>query len=118
MRAAFWTVIRIRARRLSRRAFCFSAGAGDDRAGLFALADGGGVASAVGAWALPLLGPMTTATLALALLFRRRDRLALGIAAIATSGGGFVVVLLLASHAIDHYGWRNALLGEAASWCS
>lgn len=58
-----------------------------------------------------LLGPMTTATLASRWFFRHRG-LALGIAAIATSGGGFFVVPLL-SKAIESYGWRNALMGEA-----
>ena len=58
-----------------------------------------------------VLGPMNTATLASRWFFRRRG-LALGIAAIATSGGGFVVVPLL-SKAIENYGWRHALLGEA-----
>jgi MFS family permease len=58
-----------------------------------------------------MLGPMTTATLASRWFFRRRG-LALGIAAIATSGGGFVVVPLL-SKSIESYGWRAALLTEA-----
>jgi MFS family permease len=58
-----------------------------------------------------MLGPMTTATLASRWFFRHRG-LALGIAAIATSGGGFVVVPLL-SHAIQAHGWRAALLAEA-----
>ncbi|HWY63351.1 MAG TPA: MFS transporter [Rhizomicrobium sp.] len=59
-----------------------------------------------------MIGPLTTSTLASRWFYRRRG-LALGIAAIATSGGGFVVVPLL-SAAIGNYGWRHALLGEAA----
>ena len=59
-----------------------------------------------------ILGPMTTSTLTSRWFFRRRG-LALGIAAIATSGGGLLVVPFL-SMAIQAYGWRNALLGEAA----
>jgi MFS family permease len=58
-----------------------------------------------------LLGPMNTSTLATRWFFRHRG-LALGIAAVATSGGGFVVVPLL-SVAIQRYGWRQALLVEA-----
>jgi MFS family permease len=58
-----------------------------------------------------ILGPMTTATLTSRWFFRRRG-LALGIAAIATSGGGLLVVPFL-SMAIQTYGWRNALLLEA-----
>lgn len=58
-----------------------------------------------------LLGPMTTATLASRWFFRRRG-LALGLAAIATSAGGFGVVPLL-SRAIEIQGWRPALLEEA-----
>ena len=58
-----------------------------------------------------LLGPMTTATLTSRWFFRRRG-LALGLAAIATSAGGFVVVPLL-SQAIQRQGWRPALLEEA-----
>ncbi len=57
------------------------------------------------------IGPMVTSTMASRWFFRRRG-LALGIAAIATSGGGFVVVPLL-SLAIRDFGWRAALLGEA-----
>ena len=53
------------------------------------------------------LGPLTTAALASRWFYRRRG-LALGIAAVATSGGGFVVVPLL-SRAIQQYGWRTAL---------
>jgi MFS family permease len=58
-----------------------------------------------------LFGPMTTATLASRWFFRRRG-LAQGIAAIALSGGGLFVAPLL-SKAIEVYGWRHALLGEA-----
>lgn len=64
------------------------------------------------AMALGLLGPMNTSTLASRWFFRRRG-LALGIAAIATSGGGLLVVPFL-SKAIELYGWRQALLIEAA----
>ena len=59
-----------------------------------------------------LLGPVTTATLVSRWFYRRRG-LALGFAAVATSGGGFTVVPLM-SRAIQHYGWRSALLQEAA----
>jgi MFS family permease len=58
------------------------------------------------------IGPLTTSTLAARWFFKRRG-LALGIAAVATSGGGLVVVPLL-SQAIQTYGWRTALLYEAA----
>jgi len=64
------------------------------------------------ALAFGLLGPMNTSTLASRWFFRRRG-LALGIAAIATSGGGILVVPFL-SKAIELYGWRHALLAEAA----
>ncbi len=56
-------------------------------------------------------GPLTTSTLTTRWFHRRRG-LALGIAAIATSGGGLVVVPLL-SRAIAAYGWRSGLLYEA-----
>jgi MFS family permease len=56
-------------------------------------------------------GPLTTSTLTTRWFHRRRG-LALGIAAIATSGGGLVVVPLL-SRAIAAYGWRSGLLNEA-----
>jgi sugar phosphate permease len=56
------------------------------------------------------LGPLNTSTLA-ARWFHRRRGLAMGIAAVATSGGGFTVVPLL-SAAIQHFGWRQALLYE------
>ena len=59
------------------------------------------------------LGPLTTATLA-SRWFTRRRGLALGIAAVATSGGGLVVVPLL-SQAIHLYGWRLGLLYEAVA---
>jgi MFS family permease len=58
------------------------------------------------------IGPLTTSTLASRWFFRRRG-LALGVAAVATSAGGFVVVPLL-SLAIEHLGWRSALLVESA----
>ena len=64
------------------------------------------------ALAFGLLGPMNTATLASRWFFRRRG-LALGIAAIATSGGGLLVVPFL-SKVIELHGWRHALLWEAA----
>ncbi|HEY4276241.1 MAG TPA: MFS transporter [Rhizomicrobium sp.] len=57
------------------------------------------------------LGPLNTALLASRWFYQRRG-LALGIAAVATSGGGFVVVPLL-SRAIQAYGWRLALTYEA-----
>jgi MFS family permease len=60
---------------------------------------------------LAVLGPMTPPTLASRWFFRHRG-LALGIAAISGSAGGFVVVPFL-SMAIQHYGWRGALLAEA-----
>jgi MFS family permease len=63
------------------------------------------------ALALALLGPMTPSTLASRWFFRHRG-LALGIAAISGSAGGFVVVPFL-SMAIQHYGWRGALRAEA-----
>ena len=57
------------------------------------------------------IGPLTTATLTSRWFYRRRGR-ALGIATVATSGGGILVVPLL-SWGIDTYGWRTALFGEA-----
>jgi MFS family permease len=59
-----------------------------------------------------LLGPLNTSTLAARWFWRNRG-LAMGIAAVATSGGGLVVVPLL-SRAIAQMGWRTALLYEAA----
>lgn len=59
-----------------------------------------------------LIGPVTTSTLATRWFWKRRG-LALGLAAIATSGGGLVVVPLLA-RAIQSHGWRAGLLAEAA----
>lgn len=56
-------------------------------------------------------GPLTTSTLATRWFHKRRG-LALGLAAVATSGGGLVVVPLL-SQAIQTYGWRQGLLYEA-----
>ncbi len=58
------------------------------------------------------IGPLTTAAMASRWFYRRRG-LALGLAAVATSGGGFTVVPLL-SRAIQQYGWRLALIYEAA----
>lgn len=57
------------------------------------------------------IGPLLTSTLAARWFWRRRG-LALGIAAVATSGGGLLVVPFL-SAAIAAHGWRQALLGEA-----
>lgn len=62
------------------------------------------------ATAFMMLGPLNTSTLASRWFFRRRG-LALGIAAVATSGGGLTVTPLL-SRAIEHYGWREALAYE------
>jgi MFS family permease len=59
------------------------------------------------------IGPLTTTALTSRWFYRRRGR-TLGIAAVATSGGGIVVVPLLA-WAVEHYGWRTALFGEAVS---
>ncbi|MBW8709401.1 MAG: MFS transporter [Alphaproteobacteria bacterium] len=55
------------------------------------------------------LGQLNTTTLASRWFYRHRG-LALGIAAVATSGGGLVAPLL--SHAIQQYGWRQALFYE------
>jgi MFS family permease len=57
------------------------------------------------------IGPLTTSTLTSHWFYRRRGR-ALGLATVATSGGGIVVVPLL-SWAIENYGWRMALRVEA-----
>ena len=57
------------------------------------------------------IGPLTTAAMASRWFYRHRG-LALGLAAVATSGGGFTVVPLL-SRAIQQYGWRLALIYEA-----
>ena len=57
------------------------------------------------------LGPLTTAALASRWFYQRRG-LALGLAAVATSGGGLVVVPLL-SIAIQRHGWRSGLFYEA-----
>lgn len=59
------------------------------------------------------IGPLSTSTLATRWFHKRRG-LALGFAAVATSGGGFVVVPLL-SHAIQAYGWRQGLFYEAVA---
>jgi sugar phosphate permease len=61
-----------------------------------------------------MLGPLTTSTL-VSRWFHRRRGLALGIAAVATSGGSFTVVPLM-SAAIQAHGWRTALLFEAATF--
>jgi MFS family permease len=58
------------------------------------------------------LGPLMTSTLVSRWFYRRRG-LALGLAAVPTSLGGLVVVPLL-SPAILRFGWRSALLYEAA----
>jgi MFS family permease len=58
------------------------------------------------------IGPLTTSTLAARWFWRHRG-LAMGLAAIATSGGGLVVVPLM-TQAIKAHGWRTALLDEAA----
>jgi MFS family permease len=55
------------------------------------------------------LGQLNTTTLASRWFYRRRG-LALGLAAVATSGGGLLVPLL--SMAVQSYGWRQALLWE------
>ena len=65
-----------------------------------------------GAVAFIAVGPVNTSTLA-ARWFTRRRGLALGIAAVATSGGALVVTPLLARAIRDH-GWRVALQYEAA----
>ena len=57
------------------------------------------------------IGPLTTSTLTSRWFYRRRGR-ALGLATVATSGGGIIVVPLL-SWAIETYGWRMALRVEA-----
>lgn len=62
------------------------------------------------------LGPMTTAALTSRWFWKRRG-LALGIAAVATSGGGFTVVPLL-SRAIQQSGWRTGLIYEAVAMCA
>jgi sugar phosphate permease len=63
--------------------------------------------------AFAALGPLTTQTLTTRWFTRHRG-LALGIAAVATSGGGFVVVPLLGL-AIQRYGWRQGLLYEGVA---
>jgi len=55
-------------------------------------------------------GPLNTSTLAARWFYRRRG-LAQGLAAVATSGGGFTVIPLL-SIAIQRHGWRPALFYE------
>ena len=56
------------------------------------------------------IGPISTTTLVTRWFYRRRGR-ALGIATVATSGGGIVVIPLL-SWAIQSFGWRAALAIE------
>lgn len=65
-----------------------------------------------GALGYLVLGMLNTSTLASRWFFRRRG-LALGIGAVATSGGGFVTPLL--AWAIHLYGWRTALVYESAA---
>jgi MFS family permease len=60
---------------------------------------------------LSILGPINTATVA-ARWFHRRRGMALGLAAVATSGGALMVPLL--NHAVQQHGWRQALIYEAA----
>jgi MFS family permease len=57
------------------------------------------------------IGPLTSTTLVSRWFYKRRGR-ALGLATVATSGGGIVVVPLL-SWTIQTYGWRSALFAEA-----
>jgi MFS family permease len=57
------------------------------------------------------IGQLTTTTLVSRWFYKRRGR-AFGIAAVATSGGGIVVVPLLGA-GIEAYGWRLALSLEA-----
>jgi MFS family permease len=59
------------------------------------------------------IGPLTTAAMAARWFYRRRG-LALGLAAVATSGGGFIVVPVL-SQAIQSHGWRLGLIYEAVT---
>lgn len=64
-----------------------------------------------GAIGFAVLGPLNTSTMAARWFWRHRG-LAMGFAAVATSGGGLVVVPLLA-RAIQRHGWRTGLLQEA-----
>ena len=57
------------------------------------------------------IGPLTTSALTSRWFYRRRGR-ALGIATVATSGGGIVVAPLV-GWGIAAFGWRQALLTEA-----
>src|SRR5258706_1056330 len=57
------------------------------------------------------IGPVTSTAL-VSVWFSRRRRRALGLATVATSGVGIVVVPLL-SWAIQTYGWRSAIFAEA-----
>jgi MFS family permease len=60
------------------------------------------------------IGPLMTATLA-SRWFHRRRGLALGLAAVATSGGGLLVPLISAG--IARHGWRQTLFYEAGALC-
>ena len=57
------------------------------------------------------VGPLTTSTLTSRWFYKRRGR-ALSVASVATSGGGIIVVPLLA-FGIQAFGWRSALFIEA-----
>ncbi len=57
------------------------------------------------------VGPLTTSTMTSRWFYKRRGR-ALGIASVATSGGGIFVVPVLAL-GIESFGWRSALFIEA-----
>ena len=59
------------------------------------------------------IGPLTTSALTSRWFYRRRGR-ALGIATVATSGGGIVVAPLV-GWAIAEFGWRSALFAEAVA---
>ncbi len=63
-----------------------------------------------GAIGFATLGPLTTATMASRWFYHRRG-LALGLAAVATSGGGLMVPIL--SRTIHAHGWRLGLIYEA-----
>ena len=73
----------------------------------------------VGALLIPIgfggmaIGPLTTSALTSRWFYRRRGR-ALGIATVATSGGGIVVAPLV-GWGIAEFGWRTALFAEAVA---